>query len=193
MIKGSRASPLWEEAERAGAVQPGEEQSQVNLINIYKYLKVGAKRVESGSSHLSPVTGPEATGTNWNMGMSVWTSGKTLLPWGWPCTGTGCPQRGWSLHPWRRSKASRHSTGQPARGGPAWAGGWTRWSPEVLASLNHSVSQQYDLKKINKQPTLCYNNFCMNFASYNQTTHFSKLHTGFKWNSRTRKKQSHKC
>lgn len=99
------------------------------------------------------------------------------IQWGWLSTGTGCPHRWWSLHPLRCSKAPERGAGQPALGGPAWAGGGTRWPPEVPANLNHSVSQQHNLKT--KQTILCCNRFCIRVASSSQTTHFSKLRTGF--------------
>ena len=54
---------------------------------------------------LCPVLGPEAMDTHWNTGGSLCTSG-TLSVWGWPNTGTGCPEMLWSLHPWRYSKAA---------------------------------------------------------------------------------------
>ena len=37
------------------------------------------KRVELGSSQWCPVKGPEAMGTNWNTGDSLWTSGNTFF------------------------------------------------------------------------------------------------------------------
>ena len=49
--------------------------------------------------------GPEAVSTNWNTEGSIGTSGITFLLWGWPNTGTGYPQRLWSLHPWRYLQA----------------------------------------------------------------------------------------
>jgi len=39
--EGTAASLPWGKAERAGTVQPGEEEAQGDLINIYKYLKGG--------------------------------------------------------------------------------------------------------------------------------------------------------
>lgn len=36
-------------------------------------------------------------------------------------------------------KPSGQCPGQPALGIPTWAGGWTRWPPEVPSNLNHSV------------------------------------------------------
>ena len=58
-------------AERAGTVQPGEEEAQGYLINVYKYLKGGAWKTESGSFQWCPVAGQEAMVTNWNTGGSV--------------------------------------------------------------------------------------------------------------------------
>lgn len=36
--------------EKAGAVQPGEELAQGDLINVYKYSNLCAERMEAGSS-----------------------------------------------------------------------------------------------------------------------------------------------
>jgi len=41
--------------------------TQGNLANVYKYLMGGNEKREPGSFPWSPVTGQEATGTNWNM------------------------------------------------------------------------------------------------------------------------------
>ncbi|GAB0178762.1 mitochondrial enolase superfamily member 1 [Grus japonensis] len=46
-----------------------------DLINTYKYLK--GRCQESDSSQWCPVTGQEATGTNWNTGSSISIWGKT--------------------------------------------------------------------------------------------------------------------
>ena len=45
---------------------------RVDLINVYKYLMEGVKKMEPGSFQWHPVTGPEARGTNWNTGGSIW-------------------------------------------------------------------------------------------------------------------------
>jgi len=34
--------------------------------------------MKPGSFQQCPVTGPEATGTNWNTGGAIWTSGNTF-------------------------------------------------------------------------------------------------------------------
>ena len=64
----------------------------------------GVKKTEPDSFQRCPVTGQEAMGTNWNTGGSPWTSGNTFSLWGWPSIGTGCPERLWSLCPWRYSE-----------------------------------------------------------------------------------------
>ena len=45
-----------------------------------------------------------ATGTNWSIGSSIWTWGRTSSLWGWRSTGPGCPGRLWSLLLWRCSR-----------------------------------------------------------------------------------------
>ena len=52
----------------------------------------------------SPATGQGAMGTNWSIESSVWTWGRTSCLWGWWSTGTGCPERLWSLLLWRYSR-----------------------------------------------------------------------------------------
>jgi len=69
------------------------------------YVREGEKKTEPVSFQQCPVTEPEAMGTHWNIGGPVWTSGNTFSLWGWPSTATGCPERWWSLHPWRYAKA----------------------------------------------------------------------------------------
>ena len=49
-------------------------------------------------------TGQGAMGTKWSTGSSIWTWGRTSSLWGWQSTGTGCPERLWSLLLWRYSK-----------------------------------------------------------------------------------------
>ena len=55
---------------------------------------------------LFSVTGPEAMGTNWNTGNSIWTHENLFLLWEWWNTGIVSPERLWSLHPWRQPKTN---------------------------------------------------------------------------------------
>jgi len=50
-------------------------------------------------------SGPEATGTQWNTGDCLWTSGNRFLLWVWLSVGAVCPERFWGLCVWRYSKA----------------------------------------------------------------------------------------
>ena len=80
------------------------------------------------------MTGPEAVGTNWR------TGGNTFLLWGWPNTSTCCPERLWSLRPWRSSKVIWTWSLTIAFRRPLLVqGGWRRWPPDVPSYLNHSV------------------------------------------------------
>ena len=75
------------------------------ILSVYiNTWRESAKKTEPGCFQWCPVTGEEAVGTNWNMRGFVLTSGNIFLLWGWPRTGTGCPERLWSLRPWRYSK-----------------------------------------------------------------------------------------
>lgn len=80
-----------------------------------------AKKPEPGSSQRCLVTGQEGMHMNWNVWNSAWTQKSTFSLWGLLSTGTDCPERLWSLHPWRCwrpdcmwSRANGFS--------PAWAG-----------------------------------------------------------------------
>ena len=75
---------------------------------------------DPGSFQWCPVTGPEAAGTNWNVGDFSWASGNIFSLWSSPSTGTGNPERWWSLPPWDLQKPSGHGPRQLALGGPAW-------------------------------------------------------------------------
>ena len=66
--------------------------------------RVGVRRTGPDSLQWWPATGQGAMGTNWSMGSSVWTWGRTSSLWGWQSTGTGCPGRWWSLLLWRYSR-----------------------------------------------------------------------------------------
>jgi len=77
-------------------------------------------KVQRGQSQ-APVKGQEATGTNWNTGGSLWTSGNTSTLWRWSSTGTGC-SRGYGVSILRDiQKPSGQSPGQRAPWGSAWA------------------------------------------------------------------------
>jgi len=70
------------------------------LINI---LRVGVRRTGPDPFQWCPETGQGAMGTNWRIGSSIWTWGRTSL-WGWRSTGTGCPGMLWSPLLWRYSR-----------------------------------------------------------------------------------------
>lgn len=77
---------------------------------------------DEGTEHLSC----ERTGTVWLQGEKVqWRS--------------GCPEGLWSFHPRRYLKATWAWSWDFAVGGPAWAGGWSRWPPEAPSNLSHAV------------------------------------------------------
>ena len=69
------------------------------LINI---SRVGVRRMGPDFFQWCLVTGQGAT--NWSIGSSSCTWGRISLLRGWRSTGTGCPERLWSLLLWRYSK-----------------------------------------------------------------------------------------
>jgi len=71
------------------------------FINI---SRVGVRRMGPDSFQWCPATGQGAMGTNWRIGSSSWTWGRTSSLWGWRSPGPGCPGRLWSLLLWRYSR-----------------------------------------------------------------------------------------
>ena len=92
-----------------------------------------------GSFQQCTVREQGSMGTNWNTGSSIQTWGRTSLLWGWQSTGTGCPERLWSLLLWRYSRPTWTPTCATCCSKPALAGGWTWWSPEVPSNPCNSV------------------------------------------------------
>lgn len=62
---------------------------------------------EEGRASAQIPTGWEAMGTYSSTGNSIWNKKTLFLLLGWPNTGTGSPERLWSLHLWRYPKAMR--------------------------------------------------------------------------------------
>lgn len=60
-----RAPLLWGESKRAGTVQP-RGTFREDLVNMYKYLKGGAKKTEPDSFQWCPLPGEEVLSTAWN-------------------------------------------------------------------------------------------------------------------------------
>ena len=91
--------------------------------------RVGVRRTGPNSFQWWPATGQGATGTNWSLGSSSWTRGRTSSLWGWRSPGTGSPGSLWSLLLWRYSR-------------PAWTrscAACSGWPTEVPANPEHSV------------------------------------------------------
>ena len=90
----------------------------------------GASRTEPVSFQWHPVTAPEAMGTHWDTGGSLQTSGVLHCESDQARAQVfqGCCRVSILRN---IQKAPGHGPGQPALGGPAWAGGWTRGLPEI--------------------------------------------------------------
>ena len=71
---------------------------------LLRIWRVGVRRTGPDTFQWCPATGQGTTGTNWSIGSSIWTQGRTSSLWGWRSTGTGCPGRLWSLLLWRYSR-----------------------------------------------------------------------------------------
>lgn len=99
-------------------------------INIQRE---GAKRMERDPFQWCPVMDEEVMGANWHNRPCV-NARKQV----WPSTGTGCPGRLWSLHPWRYWKTVWGNWFYVAL---LEQGGWVSWFPEVSFHLIHTVNQ----------------------------------------------------
>lgn len=107
------------------------------IFSVYQCLIGRVKNMEP--SQRFPMTGPEATSTNWNTGNSILVWANNFILWGWSKAGRGYLKTWWSLHPWRFSE-------------PIWdvvlgslfqvillsIRAWTRQAPEVPSSLSCS-------------------------------------------------------
>ncbi|PKU42534.1 hypothetical protein llap_7157 [Limosa lapponica baueri] len=73
MIKGQEHLSYEERLRDLGLFSLEERRLRGDLINAYKFLKAGVKRIGPDSSQWCPVTGQGATGTSWNTRNSVST------------------------------------------------------------------------------------------------------------------------
>jgi len=68
-----------------------------------------------------------------------WDTGRTSLLWGWHSTGTGCPERSWSLLLWRYSELSYILSCATHYKDYSLAAVCKWWSPEVPSILRDFV------------------------------------------------------
>lgn len=93
------AHEVWEEVERAGLLQPGEERTEKDLLGLYSYLIEDYR--EDGASLLSAVRTENRKVTSCIKGSSNHMQGKKFSQWGQSYVGRGCPEMLRCLHPWR--------------------------------------------------------------------------------------------
>ena len=106
---------------------------------MHQYL-LGTTQLESSlAEKRCPVPGPEAMGTNWITGGSLWASGNTFLLWGWPSTGAGYTEILWSLHLEIFISCLGMVLGNWLSMTLLEQGGWSRWPSEVPSNINYSV------------------------------------------------------
>lgn len=122
---------------RARTVQPRREKARRNL-SVYKYLKEGCKEDRARLFSVVPSARTRGSGHKLEDRRVPLNISNPSVLCGWQSTGAGCPEKSWSLLLEDLQKPPR-GPGQPVLGGPAGAGGWARWSPEVPSTLSCSV------------------------------------------------------
>ena len=121
-----------EERLRAGTVQPGEENAQGDLINMYKYLKGGCKEGRARLFSVVPSDGTRGNGHKLEHRRLPLNISKHYFC----CEDDGaleqvCPERLRSLHSWRYSKAVWTLSWATGSRWPCWSSGV---GPEDLQS-----------------------------------------------------------
>lgn len=130
MIKGLEHL-LWEQAERAGPVQPREEMTEETSMSISTCREV----TEDGPRLCSMVLSNRTRGSSkdWCTGSSSWVWGRTSSL----CATK--PSRRWPREGVESSKDCLHANLCPVLcSDPAWTG-WTRQATMVLSNLTHSM------------------------------------------------------
>jgi len=136
MMKSLEHFPYEERLRDLGLFSLENRRLKGNLITVCKHLKCGSQ-VNRGRL-FSVASNNRTRGSGRNTGSSTLTQGRTLLS-EWCSTGTGCPERLWSVLLCRYSRLVQTPTCATCCREPALAGVWTGWFPEVPSNCYNSV------------------------------------------------------
>ena len=81
----------------------------------------------------------EVKSSTWPVTTWQWLYKTMFLQWGWLSTGTGCPERLWSLHPQRQSKDIWSWPWATCSGGPCLSRGLDQMTARDTSNLNCHV------------------------------------------------------
>ena len=133
-------------AKQPQSIQPGEKKIEGGLINIYKCLKGDGRQMNE--NRLLLVVHSDRTrsyGLNLNTGNSIQRCRRTSSRKGWQSTGTGCPERLWSLLLRRYLWPIWTPTCVTYCREPALARSWTQWFLGVPSNSCDSVTAIWQL------------------------------------------------
>lgn len=138
-----RVSFFQVKADRMGPVQPWEEMTERGLIIACQYLKEecqgdGARLCWVGLINRTRGSGQQLMHGKFHLNRVLLR--KNFFTAQWPCTGTGCTERLWSLPYGRHSRIVWTQSCAMCSGmAMLEQGGWTRWPTGIPSNMSHSV------------------------------------------------------
>jgi len=145
---------MWGKAERAGTVQPMEEEAQWGPIKVYKYLQGWCEEDRAKLVAVAPTASLRGSGHNQEHRMLPQSTRSTCVLCRWRSTGTDCPEAACGVC---SSVSSCLDVGLgPCSGVPDGGG----VDPEDPASLRHSDEKNHLQKQNTQHKAFCKTRAC---------------------------------